>query len=108
MERRFSSRARVDIPIRAFIDGTSFACRAVDLSATGMVFERSRYLVNRELCAVSRFEIYLGNRPIRTRGRAVWSRDRLQAVRFVLMHDADRLTIAELLDRMVQHHQPLH
>lgn len=108
MERRFSSRARVDVPICALVDGYRHACRAVELSPTGMLVERSAALVERDLPQVSPFEIFLGSRPIRARARPVWSRDRLLAVRFVWMNDVDRLTIAELLDRKVRLCEPLH
>ena len=109
MERRFSSRAQVDVPVTAFVGGTRHACRVIDLSASGMVFQRSRDLSLRELPDVNRFELFLGpNRPIRARARSVWSRDGLQAVSFVLIHDADRLVIAEHLDRLSRLHQMLH
>ena len=109
MERRFSSRAQVDVPVSAFIDGTRHDCRAVDLSASGMVFQRNRSLSVRDLPEVNRFELYLGpNLPIRARGRSVWDRGGLQAVRFVLIHDVDRLVIAEHLDRLARLHQILH
>ena len=53
--------------------------------------------------------LYFGQHgPIRVRARTVWSQDRLQAVRFVVMHDVDRLTIAEHLDRMMRLREPLH
>ncbi len=109
MERRMSSRAQVDVPVTAFIDGARHDCRAIDLSASGMVFQRNRSLAVRELPEVNRFELYLGpNRPIRARARSVWDRDGLQAVRFVLIHDVDRLVIAEHLDRLSRLHQMLH
>lgn len=109
MERRISSRAQVDVPICALVDGFRHACRAVDLSSTGMVFERSRSLAGRELSQLNPFEIFLaGARPIRARARSVWSRDRLLAVRFVTMSDVDRLTIAELLDRKARLREVLH
>jgi hypothetical protein len=108
MERRISSRAQVDVPICALIDGFRHECRAIDLSPAGMVFERSRVLARRDLPMVSPFEIFLGERPIRARGRAVWTRDRLYAVKFVVMSDVDRLTIAELLDQKVRENAVLH
>jgi len=109
MERRISSRAQVDVPICALVDGFRHECRAVDLSPTGMVFERTRVLAGRELSQLNPFEIFLaGSRPIRARARSVWSRDRLLAVRFVMMSDADRLTIAEMLDRKTRLHEALH
>ncbi len=109
MERRFSSRAQVDVPVTAYVDGARHACQVVDLSASGMVFQRNRSLASRELPDVNRFELFLGpNRPIRARARSVWSRGGLQAVSFVLIHDADRLVIAEHLDRLSRLHQMLH
>ena len=109
MDRRISPRAQVDLPVYAFIDGYRHACRAVDLSTTGMVFERSTALRSRELTLLNPFEIHLGDaRPIRTRARSVWTDDRLQAVRFVAINDVDRLSIAEQLDRLVRLHEPLH
>jgi hypothetical protein len=74
-----------------------------------MVFEQTRALRGRALSQVSPFEIYLpGARPIRARGRPAWGKDRLLAIKFVWMNDADRLTLAELLDRKVRLHEPLH
>jgi PilZ domain len=110
MERRFSSRAQVDVPVTAYVDGARHACRVIDLSASGMVFQQNRSLaLLGELPTVNRFELFLGpNRPIRARARSVWSREGLQAVSFVLIHDADRLVIAEHLDRLARWHQMLH
>ena len=102
-------RAQVDVPICALVDGFRHACRAVDLSPAGMVFEQTRALKGRALSQVAPFEIYLpGARPIRARGRTVWGKDRLLAIKFVWMNDADRLTLAELLDRKVRLREPLH
>jgi hypothetical protein len=108
MERRLASRAQVDVPICAFVDGFRHECRAVDLSPSGMIVELSRTLRRRALPMVNPFEIHLGGRPIRTRGRSVWARERFHAVRFVAMSDADRLTIAELLDRKARLGEALH
>jgi hypothetical protein len=108
MERRISSRAQVDVPICALVDGYRHACRAIDLSPTGMLVDRTRELSERALHLVSPFEIFLGQRPIRARARPVWSQDRLVAVRFVWMNDVDRLTIAEMLDRKARLREPLH
>mgnify|MGYP000045813242 FL=1 len=109
MERRISSRAQVDLPVAALIDGFRHECRAVDLSPGGMVFLRSRGLVSRELSDLSPFELRLeGGQIIRARGRSIWRKDRLQAVRFVWMHDVDRLQIAEHLDALARKQHPLH
>ncbi len=109
MERRIGSRAQVDVPVLAFVDGFRHRCRAVDLSSNGLVLERTRSLAARTLAQMNVLELQLRDvRPIRLRARTVWASDRLQAVRFVVMHDVDRLSIAEHLDRMVRLHEPLH
>jgi hypothetical protein len=109
MERRISLRAQVDLPICALVDGFRHECRAFDMSPLGMVFERSRALVGRHIGQISPFEIYLpGARAIRARARPVWGKGRMTAVRFVMINDADRLTLAEMMDRKVRLHEPLH
>ena len=109
MERRSGPRTLCDYSLTALIDGHRHACRAVDLSVSGLVFERSRSLVARELHQVTAFELDVGRgRPIRLRGHPVWTRERLTAIRFVMINDADRLTIAEHLDRKRVLGDPLH
>lgn len=109
MDRRHAARAQVDFPVSALVDGHRHPCRAVDLSPTGMVLRRAAGLSGRALAVVTPFELHLGSgRPIRMRARPVWDHDNLVAVRFVVMNDADRLTIAEHLDRRVRECAPLH
>ncbi len=110
MERRGSlNRARVDLPVFSFVDGFRHACRAIDLSSTGMVISRSRALRDRDLPILSAFELHLREQgPIRGRARSVWTRDGLHAVRFVTMEDVDRLTIAEHLDRLARLREEVH
>ena len=109
MDRRHAARAQVDFPVSALLDGHRHRCRAIDLSPTGMVVLRSPSLARRSLPALVPFELELGaGRPIRLRARPIWDRDSLLALRFVVMSDADRLTIAEHLDRRVQLQEPLH
>ena len=74
-----------------------------------MVVERTDTLARRDLPELNVYELRLdGSVPIRVRGRTVWARDRLQAVRFVVMHDVDRITIAEHLDRSASSYSRLH
>ena len=100
-ERQIGLRGATDFPIVAH-DGT-FAthCRAVDLSSTGVVIERGRPLVQSDGTNLLRLELYLpgSNRPVRTLARAVRSAGSRQAFRFVAISDADRLSLAEHLDR---------
>jgi hypothetical protein len=73
----------------------------VDLSTTGMVVQRTRALAQREPGQIGTYELLLGSqRPIRVRARTVRSEGQLLALRFVVVHDVDRLTIAEHADRL--------
>jgi hypothetical protein len=109
MERRSGPRAQVDFPLTAFVDGFRHQCRAVELSPRGMVVELTKSLADRCSPAVGAFELRMGGaRPIRLRARTVWVRQRLQAVRFVSMQDADRLLIAEHLDQLSSQGNSLH
>lgn len=100
MERRSGPRTLCDYSLTAIIDGYRHLCRAVDVSVSGLVLVRSRVLLDREFYQITAFELDIGgSRPIRLRGRPVWTRDRLTAIRFVAINDVDRLTLAEHLDR---------
>lgn len=93
----------VDVPAWCFVDGFRHPCRTVDLSATGMVVERPRSLWDRDPPQLAPYELHLaGRRPIRVRARFVRGDARVVAVRFVVMHDADRLTIAEHADHLAR------
>jgi hypothetical protein len=99
MERRNAARMMVDVPTWCLLDGFRHACRTVDLSTTGMLVERSKILAEREPPHLGAYELHLeGRRPIRVRGRTVRSQGRVLAVRFVVVHDVDRLTIAQHAD----------
>jgi hypothetical protein len=109
MERRIGSRAQVDLPVLAYVDGHRHDCRAVDISPSGMLVSRTRSLSVRTVSEMTALELHIAEaRPIRVRARTVWSDGRFQAVRFVVMNDMDRLSIAEHLDRLARLRQPLH
>jgi hypothetical protein len=103
MDRRTTVRAQVDLPLSVHVDGFWHPCRALDLSTSGLVAELSPRLGARELVGLPALELRLGEgRPVRARARPVWARGRLTAVRFVLIHDVDRLTIAEHMDQLTR------
>lgn len=108
MERRIGSRGQVDLPVRTLVDGHWHECRVVDLSPTGMVLSRTQSLTRRRPSLLNALTFRLGEHAIPACARTVWSRGRLQAVRFVVMHDVDRLDIAEHLDRKRRLREPLH
>jgi hypothetical protein len=100
MERRNAARIVVDLPAFCYLDGFRHACRAVDLSTTGMVVQRSRRLAEREPHQIGSYELLLDDgTPIHVRARTVRTDGQLLAVRFVVIHDVDRLAIAEQADR---------
>lgn len=99
----------MDLPAYCLLDGHRHAVRTVDLSATGMVVQRSRTLAEREPHEIGAYEIHLdARRPIRVRARTVRSEGALLAVRFVVVHDVDRLTIAEHADRLSKGRGSIH
>ncbi|MBK8259541.1 MAG: PilZ domain-containing protein [Polyangiaceae bacterium] len=109
MERRNAARMMVDIPAWCLLDGHRHPCRAVDLSATGMLISRSRAFSERDLPQLGAYEMFLGSRrPIRFRARTVRCEGPLVAVRFVVMNDADRLSIAEHADELARRRISLH
>jgi hypothetical protein len=108
-ERRVGSRAHVDLPSRSHDGGARRACRTVDLSASGLLIERGRGQEHEAPPPIAAIELRLGGeRPVRARARTVWSEGRLVALKFVLISDVDRLTIAELLDGLERAGQTLH
>jgi hypothetical protein len=97
MERRRFARVRADVPLVANYNGFTERLRAVDLSAGGALVQRSGQIPPPMM---QRFEMQLETgRRIRGLARTIWSRRDCFAVRFVGMSDADRLEIAELVDR---------
>lgn len=109
MERRNAARMMVDVPTWCLLDGFRHACRTVDLSTTGMLVERTRALAERDPPQLGAYELHLDrSRPIRVRARTVRSEGRVLAVRFVVVHDVDRLTIAEHADRFARSNGVLH
>jgi hypothetical protein len=97
--RRLGLRAPASFPVAAF-DGRSVEqCWAVELSSTGLVLERRG--AERALRGVVRLRMFLPgvSEPIRAVARAVRSDGPRQALTFIGISDADRLTISEALDR---------
>jgi hypothetical protein len=104
-----SAGARRSIGVRATTnfpavihDGTHVVhCRAVELSASGILVERGRAVAESEAGKLLRLEMFLPeqSRPIRVQARVVRSAETRQALAFVGISDVDRLTLMEHLDR---------
>lgn len=96
MDRRFGIRVSTDCRLTAYVGTTALDCRAVDLSAAGALVWHAR---PRDTPLLQRFEVHLVSRAsVPVLARTVWSRGHWQAVRFIEVHDVDRLEIAEHLD----------
>jgi hypothetical protein len=92
-------RAQIDFPVIQHVDGFGHACRGIDISSRGLVVRRPARLLERDPRLLYSLELRIGDRSIRTLARTVWTEGPLQAMRYVGMSDADRLEIAEELDR---------
>jgi len=110
MERRFGLRGQVDLPAIQLLDGFGHDCRIVDISARGLVVQRSKALAERPSRLMYRLELPLdgGDRCIRAVARPVWTQGLLQAMRYVAVDEMDRLEIAEMLDRLGRQGAVLH
>jgi len=103
MERRLGLRGLVDLPVIQHVDGFPHECRVVDISARGLVVQRTKSLASRRTRLLYWLELPLldgEGRRIHALARPVWTQGSLQAMRYVTVNEVDQLEIAELLDRL--------
>jgi hypothetical protein len=103
MERRLGLRGQVDLPVIQHVDGFPHECRVVDISARGLVIQRTKSLSSRRSRLLYWLELPLldgEGRRIQALARPVWTHGRLQAMRYVSVNEVDQLEIAEMLDRL--------
>jgi len=100
MERRRGLRARTDFGVTTREGTRRSRSRGIEVSASGILLERGRRIQRGEPAFLVGLEIRLPERvqPLRALARPVWWFGTQQALRFVRMSDADRLTLAEHLD----------
>ena len=103
LERRrgIGVRATTNFPILLCEGPHAAHCRAVELSASGIVVERGRLLSEREQRAGLKLELFLPGRagPVRVLAKIVRNiGGTAYALKFVLIADVDRLTLMEFLD----------
>jgi len=102
IERGIGLRATTLFPV-LFCEGPHAAhCRALELSASGIVVERGRELSERERHVGVKLELFLPDQrgPIRVLAKVVRPVSRTAyALKFVLISDVDRLTLMEHLDQ---------
>ena len=100
--RGIGLRAPTRFPV-LFCEGPHAAhCRALELSASGIVVERGRALSERERRGSIKLELFLpdASRPVRVLAKVVRAVTPTRyALKFVLIADVDRLTLMEHLDQ---------
>ena len=99
--RSIGVRAHTRFPVLVCEGPHAAHCHALELSASGIVVERGRELSDRELRAGFKLELFVPDapRPVRVLAKPVRAVSRTAyAFKFVLIADADRLTLMEHLD----------
>ena len=100
MQRRFVQRARTDFSVRTLEGSLVSRCRGIEISPTGILLDRGRAVTERDARLYLHLEISLPerHRKVRAIARPVWSFGTQQALKFISIDDADRLTLAEHVD----------
>jgi len=102
IRRGIGLRAATSFPVLLCEGPHAAHCRALELSASGIVVERGRALSQREQHASLKLELFLPGRPGQVRVLAKIIRPLTltrYALKFVLISDADRLTLMEHIDQ---------
>jgi hypothetical protein len=101
LARGLGVRGRVSLGVRLHDRHEVLVCRAVELSASGIVLERGRRLTAAECKQPVVLTIFLPGAVrvsvLATTARTFGTR---QALKFAIVKDADRLTLMEHLDRL--------
>lgn len=101
--RGIGLRARTSFPVLVCEGPTTVHCRAAELSPSGIVIERGREMSERELRSHFKLELALPEQryPVRVLARVARHVEGTRyAFKFVLIADADRLTLMEHLDAL--------
>jgi hypothetical protein len=104
-ERGIGLRAKTSFPVLLCEGPHAAHCRAIELSASGIVVERGRALSERELRASMKLELFMPGlpRPVRALCKPVRHVGGTRyAFKFVLISDVDRLTLMEHVDGQLQ------
>lgn len=103
LRARLALRARTDFPVRAHEGSFTTHCRAIELSPTGILVDRGRATEGLHPGTLLELDLELpGRAPLHTYARAVWAFGTQQALKFLAMADADRLSLAEYVDRLAR------
>ncbi|HEV8248052.1 MAG TPA: hypothetical protein VGP93_19895 [Polyangiaceae bacterium] len=98
MRSRIGLRARTDFRVIASSGKRNTRCRGIEISSSGIVIDRG--VSPADVPFYQWLELHLPERlrPLRALARSVWSAGTQQALKFVRISDADRLSLAEHLD----------
>jgi hypothetical protein len=102
IRRGIGLRAATTFPVLLCEGPHAAHCRALELSASGIVVERGRLLGEREQRASLKLELFLPGQPgpVRVLAKIIRPLTHTRyALKFVLIADADRLTLMEHLDQ---------
>jgi hypothetical protein len=108
-QRSIGVRVSTEFPVLIYDGVVASHCHAVELSSTGIVLERGRSGALLERRGSVRLELFFEHapRPVAVLARPVrWFGTR-EAYKFTTIHDADRLTLSEHLDRAHRQGHPL-
>ena len=100
MQRRFGVRMRTDLRVIERSNASVVLCRGIELSPTGILLDRGQQSTGRSSSMFVHLEVVLPeqSRTIRVVARPIWRRGSQQALKFIRISDADRLSLAEHLD----------
>ena len=109
MERRQSTRVAIYLPVSVIAFGHRHDGRALDLSATGMVFHRAQGAALPAFKEPALFDLHLGGgRRVTAWGRTVWLRNRHQGVRFEAIGEVDQRLLVEMVEEQARRASPPH
>ncbi len=91
-------RARTDFRVTARWGHKSLSCRGIEVSPGGIVLDSGLRRLGTPLWIWLELELPERVRPMRALARPVWTLGSQQALRFVRISDADRLSLAEHVD----------
>jgi len=98
-DRRREPRVAVDLTCRALVGRVARHYRVVDLSCGGALIEHGAHPPPDAVHTITLDDG--SNRGLHVLARTVWTSDERHAVCFLALNEADRLEVAEGMDRLI-------
>jgi hypothetical protein len=102
IRRQVGMRARTDFRVTARWGEKRLKCRGIEVSPSGIVIDSGLGRFGTPLWIWLELELPERVRPMRALARPVWTTGSQQALRFVRISDADRLSLAEHIDLLAR------